>query len=454
MFDIGGGPSRFGTRREPAREGTQTRRRTSGEPVQSASDDLTKPLGAPGERRPPSRAVRLVVGVFGRVPFARILGAAAILAATALVAWLAIGDDPFGGEPHAVVEIRDGAPPQGAVADASPPQSGLALIQDMTERPRTSAAEVESRSGVSVMRPDGAADSGALIIEVPQDGSADPRPGSSAFTSGGLAPAPDPRLVERTRSGLLPRIGDDGALPWRVYARPPPPMVTGDVARVAILVTGMGISQVATVQAIDRLPEDVSFAFAPYGGDLDRHVASARAEGHEVFLQAPMEPFDYPASDPGPHTLTTSAQGTENADRLAWVMGRISGYVGIVNFMGARMSASAGAFRPVLEEIGGRGLAYVDDGSSPRTLAPGIAAEIGMPVAVADIVLDPVPDPARIDEALARLEARARERGFALATASALPMTVERIAAWAAQAQARGIRLVPVSSTLSVPPGG
>lgn len=422
--------------------------------MQSASDDLTKPLGTNADARKPSRAARLLATIAAKVPFTRIAFGAFGLLAAGIGGWLAISDDPLGGEPHVLVEIREGEPPSDAaeVEPASPPRSGLALIQDMSQRPRGTAADIESRSGVDVTRADGSTESGALIIEIPQDGSASPRPGEAAIR--GLAPAPDPRLVERTRYGLLPRIGDDGTMPWQVYARPAAPAVAGGVGRVAILVTGMGISQVATAQAIDRLPEDVSFAFAPYGGDLSRHVARAREEGHEVFLQAPMEPFDYPASDPGPHTLTTTAERQENADRLAWIMGRITGYVGIVNFMGGRLTASEPAFAPILDEIAGRGLAYVDDGSTTRSVATRLAPDLRLPVVAADIVLDPVPDPARVEEALARLEAMAKERGFAVASASALPSTVDRIAAWIVAAEARGISLVPVSATLAVPTGG
>ena len=40
---------------------------------------------------------------------------------------------------------------------------------------------------------------------------------------------------------------------------------------------------------------------------ISRSWRSARAaENHEVLLQAPMEPFDYPDNDPGPQTLLTS----------------------------------------------------------------------------------------------------------------------------------------------------
>lgn len=416
--------------------------------MSSASDDLTTPLGADREARKPSAWAR---SPLARLPIGRVLSGALMLAAALIGGYLAIADDPMGGEPHVVAEIRDGAPSEGPPAAA--PQSGLALIQDLPRQgPGATALEVERASGVEVMRPDGTSESGALIIQVPQDGSAAPPPADLA--GGALAPSPDPRLVERTRYGLLPRIGDDGATPLAVYARPAAPLAASESARVAILVTGLGISQTGTADAIDRLPGDVSLAFAPYGGDLDRHVARARQDGHEIFLQAPMEPFDYPASDPGPHTLTTDASADDNRDRLHWLMGRFTGYVGVVNFMGGRLTADEQAFRPILAEIGERGLGFVDDGSSSRSRAPTLAGALGVPAAQADLVLDTVPDPDRVDAALARLEALARERGLAVATASALPMTVERIAAWAAGAERRGVRLTPVSATLAAPTGG
>jgi hypothetical protein len=190
----------------------------------------------------------------------------------------------------------------------------------------------------------------------------------------------------------------------------------------------------------------VSLAFMPYGGDLERQVSRARAGGHEVLLQVPMEPFDYPDNDPGPHTLLTSLEGAQNVDRLHWLMARMQGYVGIANFMGARFSASEQALAPVLREAAKRGLIYFDDGSSPRSLASQIAGASNLAFAKADLTIDAVPTGADIDRALARLEAMARERGTAVGMVSALPVAIERIARWAKAAEGRGLLLVPITA--------
>lgn len=388
-----------------------------------ATDDiLTRPLGTKARSGQRSRSLRQV-----RVTGPMLLGGL-VAALVAGASALAVFGDPEGGEPSAVatITLREPAPVAPVAARADPARTGP-----------SSADEVETASGVTVVRPTGtAAPTDAVVIQVP----------SAAPVK--LAAAPDPRLIERGRHGNLPRLGEGRLRALDLYARPDG---GGSGPRVAILVSGLGIGQAATASAITRLPPAISLAFAPYGGDLERTVARAREAGHEALLQAPMEPFDYPDSDPGPQTLLTSSRPPENLDRLSWVMSRFAGFVGIVNYMGAKLTSDGAAFEPVLREIGARGLGFVDDGSSPRSLATTLAAKARVPVARAEIVLDALPRPDAIDRELARLEALARQKGFAFASASAMPMSIDRIARWAAEAEARGIRLVPVSVALRNP---
>lgn len=397
---------------------------------ENSDDILTQPLGvAP----PPSRkeAARARLRALARSPKA-VAGAAGGLVLLLIGSLLLLGD-PQGGEPRVTVAITQREP---AAQPAPAPQPVAAAAPEPEApavRPQRSAEEIETASGVTVVRPNGtAAPSEAVVIRVP-----------SPVVQ--LAPAPDPRLTDRGRHGTMPKLGEGRLRALDVYARPEEP---GTGPRIAILVTGLGIGQAATAAAIVKLPPAVSLAFAPYGGEVERSAARARTAGHEVLLQAPMEPFDYPDSDPGPQTLLTALKGPENADRLAWAMSRFPGYVGIVNFMGAKLMSEASAFEPVLREIGARGLGFVDDGTAARPLPAGLGAKVKTPLARAEIVIDAVPRADAIDRELARLEAQARSKGFVLASASALPQTIERIARWARDLDARGLRLVPVSVAL------
>jgi polysaccharide deacetylase 2 family uncharacterized protein YibQ len=261
-----------------------------------------------------------------------------------------------------------------------------------------------------------------------------------------LAAVPRQDLVEKGRYGLLPRIGDDGTRPLDAYARPA--STSGGLSRVAIVVGGLGVAESSTAATLDQLPGEVTLAFAPYGENIKAALAKARAEGHEILLQVPLEPYNFPALNPGPHTLSTRASVSQNLDDLRWLLSRLTNYVGVVNYMGARFTADAGAMAPVMAELGKRGLLYLDDGSSAQSQAPQAAAD-RVPFLQADVVLDADTAPEAIDQRLQQLADIAHQRGFAIGTGSAFPSTVERIDAFAAEAEKRGIVLVPITAVLA-----
>ncbi|SRR5579883_1081273 len=389
-------------------------------------DDLHRPLGVggPGPARRPSLAALLATG--------------GILAAAGLVAFASRFDDPMAGEPYAVATIDRRPAPAAAPAPATGPAPATA---NGAAGP-LSASQIEAQSGVKIVRNGGAPPPGSLIIEVPE-------------TIGlHLTPAPDPRLVEKSRYGLLPRIGPDGARPAEIYARPPlvPANLKG-APRVALLIGGLGLNEEGTAEAIRQLPGAVTLGFAPYGAAVERQVAAAREAGHEAILQLPMEPFDYAVDNPGPHTLRASAGEAQTLDDLHWLMGRFPGYVGVSNYLGAKFTADESALSPVLRDIADRGLLYVDDGSSPRSLAGSLAGRLNLAAISADVVIDAAPRPQAIDEALLRLEGLARANGAALGVAAALPATVERVARWARSLEGRGLALTPVSAIVTRGPG-
>ena len=396
-------------------------------------DDLIRPLGLE-----PARAPRRATLPLGQV-FVGFVASLFIM----LAAYLTFVKDPFGGEPYAIAVVERARRP-----DPLPPQIPVQQAPEASDQPASSAgpsgqqsaADAERETGVRVVRGATGEAAQGVVIRVP------PPPVR-------LAAAPDRRLVERSRHGSLPRIGPDGARPADVYARPAP-QTPARAGRIAIVVGGLGLSQAMTTDAVAKLPAPVTLAFAPYGQELERQVAKAREDGHEVMLQVPMEPFDYPDNDPGPHTLTSSAQPAETLDRLYWVMSRFPGYVGIINYMGARFTSSETALTPVLKDVAARGLMVVDDGSSPRSLIGSTAQSMKLPAARGDTVVDVVPKASAIDDQLARLETIARERGSAIGVASGLPLTVERLVQWSRGLEAKGFVLVPVSAVVARPGRG
>jgi polysaccharide deacetylase 2 family uncharacterized protein YibQ len=260
----------------------------------------------------------------------------------------------------------------------------------------------------------------------------------------GIPVQPVAALLEESRFGPLPKIADDGRRSHDVYAMPH--IRDTRKARIAILITELGKRARQTQRAIDQLPETVSLGFSVYGSDLHEWGQKARADGHEVFLGIPMEPANVQQNDPGPLTLLTTQSRRVKETMLRSSLGKFSGYVGVVNYMGSRFTAASESMRPVLDELKRRGLMFVDNRDSKFSRAATMAAGVNMPWAVNNGYIDNELDAEFIAAQLDTLEKRARAQGAALGIGRAYPVTYRTINVWAAGLDARGFELVPVSS--------
>lgn len=266
-----------------------------------------------------------------------------------------------------------------------------------------------------------------------------------------LAPAPAPGLVEESKDGPLPRIAEDGRKPWQVYARPFPPNERRP--RIAIVMADMGLSGVTTGNAIQRLPPTVTLAFVPHAERLDTWVERARSKGHEVMLALPMEPADFPRSDPGPNALLTGLPADRNLERLATGLAKVAGYVGVTSTTGSKFTGSVDAMKPVADALKARGLLFVDARVNPRSVAAATAQQAGVPMAFVDRVLDRDLSRGAIDDQLRELETIAKQHGAAVGLAMPYPSTIERISLWAPGLGDRGAVLAPVSAVVNLQKG-
>ncbi|MEM1364503.1 MAG: divergent polysaccharide deacetylase family protein [Pseudomonadota bacterium] len=397
-------------------------------------DELQKPIA------PPARGT---AKPFGRklLKWSGLLTAAVSIS---MFSWIVLTDDPHGGEPMLVsrvdaptntFDVKDVAVLQITEGEELP--EGLVLGQEPIGT--NPGAQIQNVATLTELVPgDDTIPTNDDIIIRTVGGGADIEPR--------LSHLPDPDLVDSTVYGDLPKRAADGRTPLETYQRPLGASGGFGTARVAIVVGGLGLSQTGTEDAIDRLPGAVTLAFAPYGNSLQRWVEKARRDGHELMIQAPLEPFDYPINDPGPHTLRVDIDQNENRKRLHWVLGRISNYVGVMNFMGARFAANRAAMQGLMQELNSRGLMYLDDGSALRSEAGSLAASLGMPFVKSGLLLDANPEADAVQAQLLKLEQAAREQGVAIATASAYPASIRRIAEWVKAAEKKGIDVVPISA--------
>jgi uncharacterized protein len=390
------------------------------------ADDLSTPLGQKTVRQ--KRRYRLPFS--GTQVLAVLLG----LFLLTFVGFAIFNDNPLGGEPIARVALHPASPTDTKLATAAP------TAPEADVKPAAKQAAPAGQKTVTIIDGSSGAHHDVTI-------SGDAADKSEAEAAPAIMAGIDPRLLEKSRYGMIPVVSD-GLKPFTVYAAEADRAKAAKMPVVAIVVGGLGVGAAKTTDAIMKLPAAVTLAFTPYGSDPGKLAERARTQRHEILLQVPMEPFDYPDNDPGPQTLLTTLSVEQNLDRLYWHLSRFQGFAGIANFMGARFVVTDAVMQPIIREAAKRGLGYLDDGSAPRSVASSLAAGQAMPFARADLSIDAVPTAVEIDRALARLETMAKEHGTAVGIASALPISIERIAAWTKALDSHGVMLVPLTTAM------
>ena len=377
------------------------------------SPRLTASAAAPG------RAGAAVAMVLAN-PTMSVSAAGLFFVVTAAAALLVSGS-PRAGTPFVRIHLaQPGVPaPPGWREGLSPDPTGPAPVSldtlQLFAGPAADAAPIQGQAVITM--------AGAPIDHTGEALAAAPLAGFTAPGPGG---------------GLLPVVAANGRTPAEAYARP---FHSNGRPKIAIVLGGLGLNAKATREAIETLPADVTLSFVPYAEGLQGWIDLARANGHEVLLEAPMEPNDYPQNDPGPYTLMAGAQPQQTIQGLEWLLSRATGYFGVTNYLGSKFVTSDIAMASFTGGLRQRGLAFIDDGSAVRKGG-------GLPRLSADRVIDDQLADDAIDRQLLALEAAAMQNGQALGSGFAYPVTLAQIARWSASLAQRGFQLAPASALM------
>jgi len=288
--------------------------------------------------------------------------------------------------------------------------------------------------GIPSLTASGAAPGAPKLFDVPKNADTGPN------AAGGRPRLAEPALPPTDRVALNappPRYAALSDIKKDAKVAPAP--ITG--AKLAVVVDGLGLSSAATEAAIMKLPAAVTLAFSPYARDLKKWMEKAKANGHEVLIEVPMEGKTFPADDPGPLGLLTGNDAKENQIRLDAILKESASAVGVLDSGGSkfREDQSIGAVFAKLKE---KNLFYVQG-------EPGVrVGDAGVPTAVADVVIDERPFRAAVDARLDYAERLAKYQGSAVASMSAKPVNFERLVLWLEQAQKKGVTLAPMSQVL------
>ncbi len=350
--------------------------------------------------------------------------------AVSVIAFLNLSGDPEAGSPSVRINLTRPKPVSVHV-DTTDPQS----------QPLTMDAQGQFGDGYSATGDtDGAAAPapGTAIITLPGDDASTSGIAATKIASQPLTPAPITGLVQTTATGPLPIIAPNGMAPASAYARP---FKSNGKPMVALVVGGLGLNPATTKQAIEQLPPQVTLSFVPYTTDLQKWIDLARLAGHEVMIEVPMQPVNYPDNDPGPQTLLANARNDDLMAHITWVLSRCTGYFAVSNYQGGAFIKDKPGFGSFLSTLKTHGVGFIDDGQARDAVGAWARAS-------ADRIVDNQINAAAINAQLVGLEATANSRGQALGTGMAFPVTLAVALKWTQSLDGKGIQLAPASAMM------
>jgi len=219
--------------------------------------------------------------------------------------------------------------------------------------------------------------------------------------------------------------------------------------RLALVIDDLGRS-LADVDRLANLGVQVTGAVLPFEPQSEAVARSLEHRGFEVLCHLPMEPATA-GVDPGPGALTRAMNTEQVRTATRRALAAVPGAVGANNHMGSAFSADAGSMRPVLEEIGGRGLLYLDSRTGAASVAFRLALALGIPSAERDVFLDGPGDGGSIERRWRELLAAARADGAAIAIGHPHETTLRFLERAVPSAVAEGYEFVPVSYLVDRP---
>lgn len=193
--------------------------------------------------------------------------------------------------------------------------------------------------------------------------------------------------------------------------------------KIAILIDDMGNSKKVD-DAVLSINAPLTIAVLPLLKESRRTAESANSSGKEVLLHLPMEPQDYPRSNPGQGALFTSMDDIAIVTQLYEDIKSVPGIKGVNNHMGSRFTEDKEKMRIVLKQLKDNDLFFIDSKTSPRSKNDKMAREIGIKAAARDVFLDNEQNEGYINEQIKVLKGTAVKNGYAIGIGHPHPETL------------------------------
>ena len=258
-----------------------------------------------------------------------------------------------------------------------------------------------------------------------------------------LPKAPIAGLTRQSEFGPVP--SKTAGNPLLAYRRPF--QRKGGKKPVSLVLGGLGVNRSLTQEAINILPADVTLSFAAHSAGLQEWIDIARADGHEVLLEIPMESASFDPTEPGAdRALSVSLPPGENNRRLDWMLSRAQGYAGIINFNGDLFLTRTDVAAPYMDHLSKTGLGFMTDGAFETPSLPTLARSVRQPFKSGHGLIDPDPIARVISGRLIGLSQTAATGSHPIGVGFAFPETLSEVQRWIESLEAQNLQLAPATA--------
>ena len=218
--------------------------------------------------------------------------------------------------------------------------------------------------------------------------------------------------------------------------------------RVIVIIYGLGLSRTTTENALS-LPAEVSLSFSPYANGVAEWTTKANDLGYEILMDIPLEPTNYPKSDPGPYGLLLESDDKKNIDQLNTLISLSEHkFFGLVAPIDEKFTFNEDKIIPILQELKNQNLTFIYTNKPRNYFLPQTAKKLGLSIIAEDVILDADLSDEAIQEAIKNAEIVAAEKGFVVVIARPYQVSVKHLHKWLRSFQEKGLLLIRLSEIL------
>jgi polysaccharide deacetylase 2 family uncharacterized protein YibQ len=185
--------------------------------------------------------------------------------------------------------------------------------------------------------------------------------------------------------------------------------------------------------------------FAPYSKTL---AEEAHRRGKEIILHLPMEPRGYPEIKPGEGVLLREMDEPKLLRQLSKDIEAVPYIKGVSNHMGSRLMEDPEKIRIVFSELKRRGLFFLDNRTSPKTVGLEVAQSLGLKATERSLFIDHASDEEEIKQKLEQLIQFSLSTGKAIGIGHPHPSTLKSLKEMIPKMKENGIEIVPLSAMM------